>query len=138
MTYFGKKAVLEFRLSWPQSSNRFDNFCRLEATDRASGMRVFEAEFTAEEFAGLMSNRGAKVEADLLSDGRYSRVSQQYVHEAVPLPKEFVRHLGRQPSDEMIAWAERASDGWEGSNWSRHNFGWSLTVYRYKAADEQA
>lgn len=137
-----QKITADISLTFPMGGHIEGNYSRLTITDRSSGMRIFEADLTAEAFAGLMATRPARVEAEVIDSDIFDRVGKKYEHIKLdvpePLNRESVLIEGkRTPKLSVLDWAEEnkpAADGgpeWQGPSMYMHNYGWAATWVRW-------
>lgn len=138
----GNKSIgVDVRLGWPVNNMREGRWAHLEITDRTSGIRILTLDLEADEFTSLMASGGAKVTAEVPDLEIWERVGKRYVREDLPISAEMLRpHYpdSHEPTDEMLLFAARARDagGWDGTRWNLHNWGWSLSGYKYVAVEE--
>lgn len=124
-----KNLSVGVRLSWPSSNRRDDKYAVLKLRDITSGSHIIDVELTADQVAAILSSGEGVGPAEFTATPE--RLGRTYVHEAVEIPETLKRHLGKTPSIEMENFGNDAASGWENYTWTRHNFGWALTVWRY-------
>lgn len=157
MTHRTPTTDVELRLSWPSGGSFHRPTAWLEITDARARLTLAKIELDPDQFASLLSGRGAESTANLLPRHHYSKVGKWWdvlvwsradmVREA---PEEFLHyrdpdkfkpgHPRAVPSAAMTAWADtRAAElGYTGHSWSEHNWGWGIRFERYLDQDPRA
>lgn len=129
------------RLSHYTSNAEPHHGARLEIVDELSHMRIITVTLSPEQVYKLISNQEAKGIAEVLDPEHYEqRVGNKYVHEVVKLGEEFEKsiRMEREVNKRMrnLAEFERLTRGYQGYSWRLHNYGWSLSLWKYEAPGE--
>jgi hypothetical protein len=138
---------VEVRISFP-TSNQTGLGVEISLTDRMSGTRFATVDLTPAQFTELLASRNVITMGDLAGADTYAnQVGKDYETRVVHIPEEFQKyHPGwdekrenmKGPTPQMESYGEAcAADGWDGYRWTRHNYGWSLRVFRYRETTEE-
>lgn len=129
------------RLSHYTSNVEPHRGAHLEIEDEVSNTRIASITLSPEQVYNLISNSQAKGTAEVLEPEHYAqRVGNRYKWEQIKLDEEFEKLIRFErsvtPEMERIGQWYQVAGGYQGYSWRLHNYGWSLTVWKYEAPDE--
>jgi hypothetical protein len=145
-------AEFSFALGMPSSTDsREPGRVTFEVSDRASGLRVLDVEFTADEFLKLLRGMYTTKACWFSPKGVRGRIGMRAVRTTLPVPKEYTLERVRLDGEKMWRDDTAKADGWAlgvrlGANatherWDEHrisntNEGWVAHFVRYEDKDE--
>lgn len=133
------------RFGFPTSSAYAGHHPTIEIDDDASGQPIARIELTPEQFATIMGSGQVTALARYMPSPKIyeQRIGKNMEIKRVPVEEWPEGWTLRNPSsvsdahhtsatDEMhIVGRGFLADGWQEYSWSRHNYGWSLTLRRW-------